>query len=245
MSFATFSDSYIRQIFSFRESLIYYISLESVESLKKLLLTCKYFYLKYRIIPCDVSTKQWGFHENKGEGLIAQNDHKVHPKNVWLCGGKYYLNPPKISELVTKIYRSDIAEMCSKKLKTIFIHDVAILYPDKSMVPVEIILEALPYVDDFHFLVWDPYVEKSCGFTTESAQKLSKIERFVKFVEFRIYDVPANFHLPSFCQFVKKHVSPDGIIRVHFQKETENAILTEFKNALNSLVRVLEIEKYL
>ena len=165
--FSKFTENYSNQNFSLPIPLIYYISHECPLALRKLLFTCKYFYLKFGIVPCILSENIW----------VASNDGKwgplkypresppTLPKRIWLHYDIDGIPTSHISRFIKMSYRCDLQSLrlskqtlafnefkflvASQTLRDFICHAAITYSEDGSLVPMEVVLATVPTIIDF------------------------------------------------------------------------------------------------
>ena len=166
-AFSKFTENYSNQNFALPIPLIFYISHECPLALRKLLFTCKYFYLKHGIVPCNLSEETWvsSNYGKWGPYRYPRESPPILPKRIWLHFNIYCIPTSHISRFIKMAYRCDLQKLClsnqtlsfsslklliaSGTLRDFLCHAAITYSEDGSLVPMEVILEAVPTVIDF------------------------------------------------------------------------------------------------
>uniref|UniRef100_A0A914P6W2 Uncharacterized protein n=1 Tax=Panagrolaimus davidi TaxID=227884 RepID=A0A914P6W2_9BILA len=239
-----FYDSYYRQNWSLRDSLIHYITQNpsSAKVYQKIIQSCKYFFFKNPILivsdlSLDITCKIWITNEiNIIDEIGEEIDHNF------------------LASLIPKIYQSDVKtfNLCDQNLffdELIFLASNAetirfdggsertfedptsiIKNADGSFSPLEKIFAALPKVKKFY------YTPPSDDFiTTNTVKELLKISHFSNLDYFRMVFIPVSFDIETFYDYIKGNKKTR--IYLLFSPDISEAYKTRLQTIVNEILQ--------
>uniref|UniRef100_A0A914QDS1 Uncharacterized protein n=1 Tax=Panagrolaimus davidi TaxID=227884 RepID=A0A914QDS1_9BILA len=214
----TFYETFYRQSFAFRDSLMHYIAKNpsSPKVYQKMINSCKYFFHKNPILVSslfcvdrhqilmdhkfiEMASLQSKFWVSE---FLTIRDGTVNSKNL-------------VAKITSMIYKCDAKRLCfenqnvfyndlvllGSSVEEISFREVTVKYNDDSNVELEKIVVAFPQAKTFEWLSY----EVLSSIKKETFKELVKLPNFAKFDTFCINHIPETFDLETFFEYIKEN----------------------------------------
>uniref|UniRef100_A0AC35F8T1 Uncharacterized protein n=1 Tax=Panagrolaimus sp. PS1159 TaxID=55785 RepID=A0AC35F8T1_9BILA len=237
-----------RQNWSLSDSIIYYILMDPSTSkvYEKLIQSCKYFFIKNPILV--VSCLSFDYKDGWRTTLVNLDNTS---RKIWITNEISNLNKQKFfSSLIPKLYKSDAKEITlwsqnvyfhdlksiASKCRRIWFNKVSVINENGTIIPLENILEILPYVKDFDYYIPD---NSSHIITSKTVKELLRMPHFSVIRRFELSEIPEDFDIERFYGYIKNNNKTR--IRLYFSQLIPN----QYKNRLEAIIHeILETKTH-